>query len=56
MNGGEDEHIEDIVGKSEEKRQLGRPRRTWMDNIIMNFREKEWSGMDRVDLAKDMDQ
>jgi hypothetical protein len=44
------------VGKSEEKRLLGRPRRRWVDNIRMNFRERDWSGMDWVDLAKDRDQ
>jgi hypothetical protein len=32
-NGGEEERIWVIVGKPEEKRPLGRPRRRWMDNI-----------------------
>jgi hypothetical protein len=29
-----------IVGMSEGKRQLGRPRRKWMNNIKMNLRER----------------
>jgi hypothetical protein len=28
-----------IVGKPEEKRPLGRPRRRWVDNIKMDLRE-----------------
>jgi hypothetical protein len=28
-----------LVGKPEEKRPLGRPRRRWMDNIKMEFLE-----------------
>jgi hypothetical protein len=28
-----------LVGKPEEKRPLGRPRRTWDDNIKMHLRE-----------------
>jgi hypothetical protein len=27
-----------LVGKSEEKRPLGRPRRRWIENIIMDLR------------------
>jgi hypothetical protein len=34
-----------LVGKSEEKRPLGRPRR-WEDNIRMDLREIGWGGMD----------
>jgi hypothetical protein len=34
------------VGKPEEKRPLGKPRRRWEDNIKMDFREIKWSGMD----------
>jgi hypothetical protein len=30
-----------FVGKQEEKRQLGRSRRRWMDNIKMDLREIE---------------
>jgi hypothetical protein len=31
-----------LVGKSEEKRPLGRPRRRWEDNIRMDLRETGW--------------
>jgi hypothetical protein len=37
------------MGKPEGKRQLGRPRRRWMDNIKMDLRERErmgWYGLD----------
>jgi hypothetical protein len=30
----------------EGKRPLGRPRRRWMDNIKMDFREIGWYGLD----------
>jgi hypothetical protein len=35
-----------LVGKPEGKRQLGRPRRTWKDNIRIYLREIEWEGVD----------
>jgi hypothetical protein len=44
-----------LVGKPEGKRPLGRPRCRWVDNIKMNLREKEWVGMDWIDLAEDRD-
>jgi hypothetical protein len=31
-----------LVGKPEERRQLGRSRRRWEDNIKMELREVEW--------------
>jgi len=31
-----------LVGKREGKRPLGRPRRTWENNIIMDLRETGW--------------
>jgi hypothetical protein len=31
-----------LVGKSEQKRPLGRPRRRWEHNITMDLRESEW--------------
>jgi hypothetical protein len=43
------------VGKREGKRPLGRPRRTWEDNIKMDLREIGWGGMDWIDLAQDRD-
>jgi hypothetical protein len=35
-----------FLGKSEEMRPLGRPRRRWVDNIKMDFGEMEWYGLD----------
>jgi hypothetical protein len=35
-----------LVGKPEGKRPLVRPRRRWVDNIKMDFREIGWGGMD----------
>jgi hypothetical protein len=45
-----------LVGKPEGQRPLGRPRRRWVDNIKVNFREIEWDGVDWIDMAKDRDQ
>jgi hypothetical protein len=45
-----------LVGKPEGKRQLGRPRRRWDNNIKMELREIGWGGMDWIDLAQDRDQ
>jgi hypothetical protein len=44
-----------LVGKSEGKRPLGRPRRRWEDNIKTGVRERGWGGMDWIDLADDRD-
>jgi hypothetical protein len=35
-----------LVGKSEGKRSLGRPRRRWVDNIKMDLRDIGWNGVD----------
>jgi hypothetical protein len=45
-----------LVGKPEERRPLGRPRRRWVDNIKMDLREIGWAGMDWIDLAHDRNQ
>jgi hypothetical protein len=45
-----------LVGKPGGKRPLGRPRRTWVDNIKMGLREIKWDGMDWIELAQDSDQ
>jgi hypothetical protein len=37
-----------LVGKPEGKIPLGRPKRRWEDNIIMNPREIGWGGMDWI--------
>jgi hypothetical protein len=42
-----------LVGKPEGKRPLGRPRCGWVDNIKINLGEREWDGMDWIDLAQD---
>jgi hypothetical protein len=41
-----------LVGMSEGKRPLGRPRRRWVEDIKMDLREIEWDGMDWIDLAQ----
>jgi hypothetical protein len=45
-----------LMGKPEDKRPLGRPRRSWVDNIRMDLREMGWDGMNWFDLAQDRDQ
>jgi hypothetical protein len=40
-----------LMGELEGKRSLGRPRRRWVNNIIMNLREIGWDGMDRFSLG-----
>jgi hypothetical protein len=55
-NEGEKECLYYTGGKPEGKRPLGRPRRRWMDNIKVDFREIGWGGMDWLDLGQDRDQ
>jgi len=43
------------VGKSEEKRPLGKPRRRWGYNIKMVIQELRCADVDRIELAKDRD-
>jgi len=43
------------VGKPEEKRTFGRPRRRWEDNIKMDLQEVGLGGVDWIDLAQDRD-
>jgi hypothetical protein len=40
------------VGKAERRRLLGRPMRTWKDNIKMDLRKVK-RGVDWIDLAQD---
>ena len=42
-----------LVGKPEGKRQLGRPRHRWEDNIKMDLQEVTCGGMDWIELAQD---
>jgi hypothetical protein len=44
-----------LVGNPEGKRQLGRPRRRWMNNIKMDLGEVGWCSVDWIDLAQDRD-
>ena len=44
-----------LVGKSEERRPLGRPRRRWVDNIRMDLQEVGCGYMDWIGLAQDRD-
>jgi hypothetical protein len=45
-----------LVGKPEQKRPLGRPRRRWVDDIKMDLREIGWDGVDWIELAEDRGQ
>jgi hypothetical protein len=42
-----------LVGKSEGKRPLGRPRRIWEDNIKIDLQEVGCGSMDWIELAQD---
>jgi hypothetical protein len=42
-----------LVRKPEGKRPLGKPRRSWVDNIRMDLGEVGWGDVDWIDLAKD---
>jgi len=44
-----------LMGKSEGKRPLGRPRRRWVDNIRMDLQEVGCEYMDWIGLAQDRD-
>jgi hypothetical protein len=43
-----------LVGKPEEKRPLGRQRRRWLNNIVMELGEMGWR-VDSIGLAHDKD-
>jgi hypothetical protein len=43
-----------LVGTREGKRPLGRPRRKWEDNIKMDLQGVGCGGMNRIELAQDM--
>jgi hypothetical protein len=45
-----------LVGKSEGKRPLGRPRHRWGDGVRMDLREIGFGGVDWIRLAQDRDQ
>jgi hypothetical protein len=45
--------IKFLVGKPEWKRPLGRPRRGWEDNIIIDFRKIGLENFHRIRMAQD---
>jgi hypothetical protein len=51
-NGGEKGAYKILVGKPNERRALGRPRRMWLDNIKMDLREIRWDGIYCIDVAQ----
>jgi hypothetical protein len=44
-----------LVGKPVGKRPLGRPRRKWGDNIMMDLQEVGGGGMGWIELVQDRD-
>jgi len=44
-----------LVGKPEGRRPLGRLRRRWEDNIMMDLQEVGYGDMDWIELAQDRD-
>jgi hypothetical protein len=56
MNGEKRNACRLLVGKPEVKIPLGRPRRTWVNNIKMDFGEVGWVGMYWIHLAQDKNQ
>ena len=44
-----------LVGKQEEKRPLGRPRRRWVDNIRLDLQGVGCAYVDWIGLAQDRD-
>jgi hypothetical protein len=44
-----------LVGKSEGKRPLGKPRRRWENNIKMDMQEMGCEDTDWIDVAQDRD-
>jgi hypothetical protein len=44
-----------LVGRTDGKRPLERPRRSWEDNIKMDLPEVGWGGTDWIVMAQDKD-
>jgi len=44
-----------LVGKPERKRSLGKPRRRWEDNIMMDLQEVGGGHGDWMEMAQDRD-
>jgi hypothetical protein len=54
--GEEERCIQELVGKPEGKRPLGRPRHKWEDdNMKLDLQEMVFGGMDWIALAQDRD-
>jgi hypothetical protein len=45
--------VENLVGKPEGRRRLGRSRRMWKDNIKTELRERGWKAVDWNRLSQD---
>jgi hypothetical protein len=54
-HGRGEECVQDLMGKPEGKRPLGRPRRRWEDGVRMDLREIGWRSVDWIQLAQDRD-
>jgi hypothetical protein len=52
---GEGRCVQGLVGKPEGKKSLGRPRRTWEDDIKADLQEVGCGDMDWTELAQDRD-
>jgi hypothetical protein len=55
MYGGDEKCIQVLVGKPDRKRQFGRLRRRWKDNIKMDLQEVGWGAWCWIDVAQDRD-
>jgi hypothetical protein len=52
LHGGGERFLQVLVGRSESKRPLGRPRRRWEDNIKLDLREICIDGANWIQLAR----
>jgi hypothetical protein len=53
---GDKECVQNLVGKPERERTLGRPMFIWEDNIRKDLVEVEWEDGDWIPVARDRDQ
>jgi len=53
--GGEERCVQGFGGEPEGKRPVGRPRRRWEDNIMMDLQEVQCEFMEWIKLAQDRD-
>jgi hypothetical protein len=49
---GEERRIQNFGGKPEGKRQLGRPKLRWEDNVKMDHQELGWTGWSWLRIKK----